>query len=258
MQRRLNIGIGLLHQPRLLLLDEPTVGVDPQSRNAILESIAALGRQGMAILYTTHYMEEAERLCDRIGIIDGGEIRAEGTRKDSWRSSGAGAGAPGVTGDVLAAARAAALSAGSPRRPPRATSWRSSPPTPARAAPAARRRRGRRGARARRRDRPAGSRGGLPPPHRPRAARRRVARSAPHAHRPPGRAKDLRQRLRDRTALWSRSSLRWGSRSSSASCSPGVGFRAATWWPIWTAVSWDRAARGRHRLARGQRGLPGR
>jgi ABC-2 type transport system ATP-binding protein len=82
MQRRLNIGIGLLHQPRLLLLDEPTVGVDPQSRNAILESIAALGRQGMAILYTTHYMEEAERLCHRIGIIDGGEIRAEGTQRE--------------------------------------------------------------------------------------------------------------------------------------------------------------------------------
>ena len=82
MQRRLNIGIGLLHQPRLLLLDEPTVGVDPQSRNAILESIAALGREGMAILYTTHYMEEAERLCDRVGIIDAGEIRAEGTRRE--------------------------------------------------------------------------------------------------------------------------------------------------------------------------------
>jgi ABC-2 type transport system ATP-binding protein len=82
MQRRLNIGIGLLHRPRLLLLDEPTVGVDPQSRNAILESIATLGREGMAILYTTHYMEEAERLCDRIGIIDGGEIRAEGTRRE--------------------------------------------------------------------------------------------------------------------------------------------------------------------------------
>jgi ABC-2 type transport system ATP-binding protein len=82
MQRRLNIGVGLLHQPRLLLLDEPTVGVDPQSRNAILESIAALGKQGMAILYTTHYMEEAERLCDRVGIIDSGEIRAEGTQRD--------------------------------------------------------------------------------------------------------------------------------------------------------------------------------
>jgi ABC-2 type transport system ATP-binding protein len=82
MQRRLNIGIGLLHQPRLLLLDEPTVGVDPQSRNAILESIAALGKRGMAILYTTHYMEEAERLCDRVGIIDSGEIRAEGTQRE--------------------------------------------------------------------------------------------------------------------------------------------------------------------------------
>ena len=82
MQRRLNIGIGLLHQPRLLLLDEPTVGVDPQSRNAILESIATLGREGMAILYTTHYMEEAERLCDRVGIIDAGEIRAEGTQRE--------------------------------------------------------------------------------------------------------------------------------------------------------------------------------
>jgi len=82
MQRRLNIGIGLLHRPRLLLLDEPTVGVDPQSRNAILESIATLGRAGMAILYTTHYMEEAERLCDRVGIIDAGEIRAEGTRRE--------------------------------------------------------------------------------------------------------------------------------------------------------------------------------
>ena len=79
MQRRLNIGVGLLHRPRLLVLDEPTVGVDPQSRNAILESVAALGREGMAILYTTHYLEEAERLCDRVGIIDAGEIRAEGT-----------------------------------------------------------------------------------------------------------------------------------------------------------------------------------
>ena len=82
MQRRLNIGIGLLHKPRLLLLDEPTVGVDPQSRNAILEAIALLGRSGMAILYTTHYMEEAERLCDRVGIIDAGEIKAEGTRRE--------------------------------------------------------------------------------------------------------------------------------------------------------------------------------
>jgi ABC-2 type transport system ATP-binding protein len=80
MKRRLNIGIGLLHEPRLLVLDEPTVGVDPQSRNAILESIEHLGGEGIAVLYTTHYMEEAARLCDRIGIIDEGVIIAEGTR----------------------------------------------------------------------------------------------------------------------------------------------------------------------------------
>jgi ABC-2 type transport system ATP-binding protein len=82
MKRRLNIGIGLLHRPRLLVLDEPTVGVDPQSRNAILSSVEELARQGMAILYTTHYMEEAERLCDRVGIIDHGRIEAEGTRRE--------------------------------------------------------------------------------------------------------------------------------------------------------------------------------
>jgi ABC-2 type transport system ATP-binding protein len=82
MKRRLNIAIGLLHGPRLLVLDEPTVGVDPQSRNAILESVEALSSEGMAILYTTHYMEEAERLCDRVGIIDQGRIIAEGTRRE--------------------------------------------------------------------------------------------------------------------------------------------------------------------------------
>ena len=82
MQRRLNIGIGLLHRPRLLILDEPTVGVDPQSRNAILESVERLSGEGMAVLYTTHYMEEAERLCDRIGIVDLGELKAEGTRAE--------------------------------------------------------------------------------------------------------------------------------------------------------------------------------
>ena len=82
MKRRLNIGIGLLHRPELLILDEPTVGVDPQSRNAILDSIDRLGEAGMAVLYTTHYMEEAERLCDRVGIIDEGHIIAEGTRRE--------------------------------------------------------------------------------------------------------------------------------------------------------------------------------
>jgi ABC-2 type transport system ATP-binding protein len=82
MKRRLNIGIGLLHRPSLLVLDEPTVGVDPQSRNAILRSIEALSDRGMAVLYTTHYMEEAERLCDRIGIIDLGKLIAEGTARE--------------------------------------------------------------------------------------------------------------------------------------------------------------------------------
>jgi ABC-2 type transport system ATP-binding protein len=82
MKRRLNIGIGLLHKPDLLVLDEPTVGVDPQSRNSILESVENLSGEGMAVLYTTHYMEEAERLCDRVAIIDEGRIQAEGTRRE--------------------------------------------------------------------------------------------------------------------------------------------------------------------------------
>ncbi len=82
MKRRLNIAIGLLHRPTLLVLDEPTVGVDPQSRNAILESVEHLSTEGMGVLYTTHYMEEAERLCDRVAIIDEGRVQAEGTRRD--------------------------------------------------------------------------------------------------------------------------------------------------------------------------------
>ncbi|MEZ5095477.1 MAG: ABC transporter ATP-binding protein [Nocardioides sp.] len=82
MQRRLNIGAGLLHRPRLLILDEPTVGIDPQSRNAILEAVAVLGEQGMSVLYTTHYMEEAERLCRRVGIVDHGQLLAVGTRRE--------------------------------------------------------------------------------------------------------------------------------------------------------------------------------
>lgn len=82
MKRRLNIAAGLLHEPKVLVLDEPTAGVDPQSRNAILENVADLAKAGMAVLYTTHYMEEAERLCDRVGIIDEGKIIAEGTRRE--------------------------------------------------------------------------------------------------------------------------------------------------------------------------------
>jgi len=80
MKRRLNLAAGLLHDPDVLLLDEPTVGVDPQSRNAIFDNIEELKRRGKAVLYTTHYMEEAERLADRIVIIDGGRVVADDTK----------------------------------------------------------------------------------------------------------------------------------------------------------------------------------
>ena len=79
MQRRLNLAAALLHRPKLLLCDEPTVGVDPQSRNAIFEYLERLNREGLTIIYSTHYMEEATRLCSRIGIIDHGKILALGT-----------------------------------------------------------------------------------------------------------------------------------------------------------------------------------
>ncbi|HKF48610.1 MAG TPA: ABC transporter ATP-binding protein [Terracidiphilus sp.] len=87
MKRRLNMAAGIIHQPRLVLMDEPTVGVDPQSRNRIFEMIEMLRGRGMAVLYTTHYMEEAERLCDRIAIIDHGKIIAEGTNEELVRNA---------------------------------------------------------------------------------------------------------------------------------------------------------------------------
>ena len=79
MKRRINLGCALMHRPKLILLDEPTVGIDPQARMNILEFIKELVADGVGILYTTHYLEEAETLCDRIGIIDHGKILAEGT-----------------------------------------------------------------------------------------------------------------------------------------------------------------------------------
>jgi len=79
MKRRLNFACAILHEPQALLLDEPTVGVDPQSREHLLSAVEALKAQGTAVLYTTHYMEEAERLCDRLAIIDHGKIIATGT-----------------------------------------------------------------------------------------------------------------------------------------------------------------------------------
>jgi ABC-2 type transport system ATP-binding protein len=87
MKRRINIASALLHRPKVLFLDEPTVGIDPQSRNLIFEVVEKLHKEGITIVYTTHYMEEAERLCDRIGIIDNGEIIAQGTL-DELRTSG--------------------------------------------------------------------------------------------------------------------------------------------------------------------------
>ena len=79
MKRRLNLAAGLLHDPDVLLLDEPTVGVDPQSRNAIFDNLEELKRRGKALLYTTHYMEEAERLADRVVVIDSGKVVANDT-----------------------------------------------------------------------------------------------------------------------------------------------------------------------------------
>lgn len=82
MKRRINIAVGLLHRPQLLFMDEPTVGIDPQSRRSILDRVKELKNEGMTILYTTHYMEEAQELSDRVGIIDHGKIIALGTQKE--------------------------------------------------------------------------------------------------------------------------------------------------------------------------------
>ncbi len=109
MKRRINIAAGLIHQPRVLLLDEPTVGVDPQSRNFIFEGIAALKQAGLAVLYTTHYMEEAERLCDRLAIMDHGQVIVLGTPTALIAAHGAlvvigctGSGAESATRDLAA------------------------------------------------------------------------------------------------------------------------------------------------------------
>jgi len=82
MRQRANIAVSIIHRPKVLFLDEPTVGVDPQSRNMIFECLREFNRQGMTIIYTTHYMEEAEQLCSRIGILDHGKIIAQGGVKD--------------------------------------------------------------------------------------------------------------------------------------------------------------------------------
>ena len=88
MKRRVNIGVGLLHKPRVLFMDEPTVGIDPQSRRAILDTVKDLNKKGMTVLYTTHYMEEAQELSNRVGIIDHGELIALGTQQELTRQVG--------------------------------------------------------------------------------------------------------------------------------------------------------------------------
>ncbi len=105
MKRRVNIGIGLLHRPQVLFLDEPTVAIDPQSRRNILDAVKALNAEGMTVLYTTHYMEEAQELSHRVGIIDHGEIIALGTQEELTRTVGEEdtliLKVPGITQDVL-------------------------------------------------------------------------------------------------------------------------------------------------------------
>ncbi|WP_252375008.1 MULTISPECIES: ABC transporter ATP-binding protein [unclassified Nonomuraea] len=113
MQRRVNIAAGLVHEPKVLVLDEPTVGVDPQSRNAILESVERLVAGGTTVLYTSHYMEEVERVCDRVGIIDRGRIIAEGRPEELMATLSPGGRAEvEVDGDVQAAGVAVAALSG--------------------------------------------------------------------------------------------------------------------------------------------------
>ena len=107
MKRRLNMAAGLLHQPELLVLDEPTVGVDPQSRNHIFETVKTLKQRGMTVIYTSHYMEEVEALCDRVAIIDAGKIVATGSVSELIASHAGKGITLEIAGDIAAAQTAA-------------------------------------------------------------------------------------------------------------------------------------------------------
>jgi ABC-2 type transport system ATP-binding protein len=107
MKRRLNIAAGLVHQPALLVLDEPTVGVDPQSRHHIFDTVRALKQRGMTVIYASHYMEEVEALCDRVAIMDGGALIALGTIAELVAAHAGPGIAVELTGDIDAAAQAA-------------------------------------------------------------------------------------------------------------------------------------------------------
>ncbi len=110
MKRRVNLAAGLLHRPEILFLDEPTVGVDPQSRNAIFESVQALNQAGLTVIYTTHYMEEAQRLCRRVAIVDHGQVIALDTPANLIRSMGAGMVRIGIVDGVIQEVRHQAMS----------------------------------------------------------------------------------------------------------------------------------------------------
>jgi ABC-2 type transport system ATP-binding protein len=107
MKRRLNLAAGVLHKPKLLILDEPTVGVDPQSRNHIFDTVKSLRAEGMTMLYTSHYMEEVEVLCDRVAIMDHGKLVAHGTIDELISAHGGDGIDIEITGDVDAARVAA-------------------------------------------------------------------------------------------------------------------------------------------------------
>jgi ABC-2 type transport system ATP-binding protein len=107
MQRRLNIAAGILHEPKLVLMDEPTVGLDPQSRRNILDLVQSLALTGTAIVYSTHYMDEVEQICDRVGIIDRGAVLVEGTVDELRQSLGG--------RELVSAARRVSTGAGAAR-----------------------------------------------------------------------------------------------------------------------------------------------
>jgi ABC-2 type transport system ATP-binding protein len=128
MKRRLNLAAGVLHRPNLLVLDEPSVGVDPQSRHHIFETVRALAKDGMTIVYTSHYMEEVEQLCDQIAIMDGGKLVAVGSLQDLLNEHARGGLELELHGNLKAGALAAAAHVAITQPPDRPNVLRCEPP----------------------------------------------------------------------------------------------------------------------------------